>query len=383
MTNDSVSVTKSVGYPHFLFVDIFLSGDYTVAICGARASRPARCKEVTIMSDNTRLLLLYDSDETYTSRLLEYLARQKEPVLRGRAFHDPEALYSALKTHPDAVLLAEEALLPTLPENALSLAEGRIFLLAESTTDRGAPLPRLCRYQPASSLLRDLFSAEIAGDAAPADDTAGGILGIYAPQDTALRPAASWLLASFLAEHAPVLYIPLDPFRDLPLPQVSDTDLGVSDLLYRRRNRGDDYWSEDLLRRQEQLAWLPSAQNPEDVWQLSPEEAASLLRNIKRRSAFRFIITDLPCGRDPRPVLTACRQVLLLAENTPDGRRSLRSFREYMLLQEQEELLSRTHELILPPAPELASCAFTDPMLRHAPLGRMLKKEADLLLPLS
>jgi hypothetical protein len=332
------------------------------------------------MSHSTRTLILYDSDPHYTERFLRGLKTRGRFPLRAEPARSPEDLLSLIDGNPGGILLLAEALLPTLPDAVLNRDSWRICLLCESVSRQPSPYPVIRRYQPVSGILTELLALDDAPCAARAYDAPDPwILGILPPAATSLTGAVSWLCARVLSAQRSVLYVPMESFSPCPGGKESGGEQGLSDLLFRRAHSTGTYWTPELAVRRDGLQFLPPAVNPEDIWQLSSRELGLLPQEILRQSGAEVLVVSAPCGRDPRPFFSVCRHILLPAEDTPDSRQSLQSFREYLTLQGQDELLSRTRELILPPCPELGGVSAWDPLLRHTPLGHLVEEELNRL----
>lgn len=315
-------------------------------------------------------IYLYDTDQKYMERFTRYLETRGPGGIRAIPCFEPARLTEAAEHPEDILLLVEEKLLPTLPEEILSADSLRLFVLREEASASPLSCPGIFRYQPMVSLLKELGAYP--GNTDHSRMRTVRTVGIYAPAPNSLRPAVTRILAEILAEHCQVLCIFLDPFAAVPEPESAGQ--GLSELLYRRRHSPDHFWTEDLADRSGNLQILPPVQNPEDLWSMTAEESAALLRDLSEQCGAQILIVDLPDGKDPRPVFQNCRHVLLPTDDTPDGRQALRTFREYILLSGQEELLSRAVELILPPCREFRDCSSRDPLMRHGTLGTFLQQ---------
>lgn len=334
-----------------------------------------------MMSSTPRTLILYDSDSHYTERFLRFLNSRGWFPLQAVSARSPEEVKSLIDGSPGGILLLAESLLPTLPEAILSRDSWRICLLCEDVSRNTSLYPVIRRYQPVSGILTELLSLdEIPGTAGTEEIPGSWILGILAPAATSLAGAVSWLCARILSEQQSVLYVSLEDFCPCPEGTESSRAQGLSDLLFRRAHSSGSYWTPELAVRRDGVPFLPPAINPEDIWQLSSQELGGLPQEILQQSGAEVLVVSFPCGRDPRPFCSVCRHILLPAEDTPDSRQSLQSFREYLTLQGQDDLLSRARELILPPCPELAGISAWDPLLRHTPLGHMVEEELKRLI---
>lgn len=96
-------------------------------------------------------IVIYDKDESYAQRLVQFILYQ-EGWSFAAAFTEKEQLLAHCRQEKPQLLLAAEEL---WEETLLPLSEKRI-LLSEREEAEDGEIPRICRYQAADDLLREM-----------------------------------------------------------------------------------------------------------------------------------------------------------------------------------------------------------------------------------
>ncbi|MCD8125626.1 MAG: hypothetical protein LUE23_11485 [Lachnospiraceae bacterium] len=324
-----------------------------------------------------KALILLDPDRQYVERFQEQAEKRMNFPLMTVVFTGWEELREALPRYPTAALLIESGRWREQSEEEREWLRERgapLFLLGRDP-EEAEEIPSIYKYQSLEEILGRILEGI---EKLPAAGAKGRtkFLGIYSPLGRCGKSTCALLLAQILAEREVVLYVNLETMSGLSSSAEPENARSLSDLLYLWRRPGREG---SVLRGAMGLVGSPEilspVVNPEDLWELPPEELADLLREIGEEDVYDTVILDLENGRNPVPLLRLCRRILVPVREDPLSARRLEAFRMYLQQRGEEEILAACREMVLPLCAGWEGDLSELRSLRHSPLGDFLGRE--------
>ncbi|MCD8010618.1 MAG: hypothetical protein LUF34_07520 [Lachnospiraceae bacterium] len=325
-----------------------------------------------------KALILLDPDGAYVERFQEQAGKRRNFPLMTVGFTGWEEMREALPRYTTAALLVESGCWHGQPEEEQNRLRGQsipLFLLSRDPGEEPEGVSSIYKYQSLEEILgRILEEIEEPFAAGPKGRTK--FLGVYSPLGRCGKSTCALLLAQILAEREAVLYVNLETLSGLSPPAESGAVRGLSDLLYLWKLPGKE---NRIFRGAIGTAGAPEmlypVANPEDLWELPPEELVEFLQAIGEEGVYDTIVLDLESGRNPLPLLRLCHRILMPVREDPVSAGRLEAFRAYLRQRGEEAIQAVCREVVLPVCagwegelPELQS-------LRHSPLEDFLVKE--------
>ncbi len=235
-------------------------------------------------------IVIYDKDESYAQRLVQFILYQ-EGWSFAAAFTEKEQLLEYCRQEkPQLLLVAEELWEETL----LPLSEKRILLSEREEAEEAEP-PRICRYQAADDLLRELHY--LCGDDRAEKEKrekAAEIYCVYSPSGHPRQSLFAWNLAKALNQRN-TLYLNLQENSGFEELFSRDYKRNLSDLLYLRRHRKEKF--AELVKatvcEEDGLAYLPPMQNSADAFLMEGSEWEEFFEELRSACGFAFIVADI------------------------------------------------------------------------------------------
>lgn len=235
-------------------------------------------------------IIVYDRDESYAQRLVEYILFQEEWEFAA-AFTEKEALIEHCRKEKAQLLLMDEAL---WDEAFLTLSEKRI-LLSEKDGRQEGELPRICRYQAADELLREVHY--LCGDGRSEKsgrEKAAELYCVYSPSGHPRQSLFAWNLAKALNQGR-TLYLNLQENSGFEEIFAREYKRNLSDLLYLRQHRKGNI--AELVKavacEEDGLTYLPPMQNSADAFLMEGKEWEKFFEELRCECGFDLLVADV------------------------------------------------------------------------------------------
>ena len=159
-----------------------------------------------------RRLVIFDTESGYTQKLTAVLSADPHRTFEVLGFTDREKVTASLSARqPELLLLGEKDYVPELARKA------DCTIVLRETGNLAAAVPAVDKYQPVSSLMRDILvlykPGEMLTDPLPAGSCR--VIGVAGPVGRCGRTLFSLTLGMQLAEMRPALWLTLDAFSPL------------------------------------------------------------------------------------------------------------------------------------------------------------------------
>ena len=297
-----------------------------------------------------KIMAVYDVDACYAQRFADVVNQKAKTPFMVVPFTSLEALKTYGNNHTIEILLVSGAVLQKQIEEVkaqavVTLAEGEIVSAAGS-------YPSVYKYQSADTLVREVMSyyCEKPQSQFVAIGRRAKVLGIYSPINRCLKTSLALTMGQQLAREHKVIYMSFETFSGFR-KLISDECRGdLSDVLYFFRQ--DDFGVmrlKSMVYSWKDMEYIPPVKYPQDLEQLTGEEAALLVEHMACQCGYDSVIVDV--GQvlcNVIPILENCDMVYMPVKEDCVSSAKVEEFEEYLQLSGQETLHQRIYKTKLP-----------------------------------
>jgi hypothetical protein len=235
-------------------------------------------------------IAIYDMDESYAQRLAQFILYQEDWAFVAAFTEKEQLLEHCRQEKPQLLLVAEEL----WEESLLPLSEKRILLSEREESEEG-DLPKICRYQAADELLREVHF--LCGDdrnEKKKREKKAEIYCVYSPSGHPRQSLFAWNLAKVLNQ-GNTLYLNLQENSGFEELFSREYKRNLSDLLYLWRHRKDDFAElvKAIACEEDGLTYLPPMQNSADAFLMEGREWEEFFEELRSACGFSFIVADV------------------------------------------------------------------------------------------
>ena len=275
-------------------------------------------------------LLIATDDSDYAEHLSYFISGRHADVIDVSVSRTQERLRELLKTHRFDAALLEAPLIGDTDLKTISLP---LLLWAdgENNSAESAKLPRIKKYQRISSIVADVLGkySKISADRQGFDSERARITAVWSPAGGVGKTTVALALAvKKAAEGKQVLYLNMESFSSVPA-YFPESDKSISTVFEMLENSEGNV--EMLIRSvchkdSGGIAYLNRPDNFDDMYILSADNVATLIRSCA--GVTEDLIIDLPCACDrrTRQVFTLADKVLLVIDQTCAAKVKLSQF---------------------------------------------------------
>ncbi|TAH66286.1 MAG: hypothetical protein EWM47_10305 [Anaerolineaceae bacterium] len=238
-----------------------------------------------------KLLAIFDTDNLYASRLMEYFKKSNWKGFEILLFTKRESLIDFLKYQAvDILLLGESALFEELPKENIKY----VFWLCADKMQTKDKHETIYKYQAAGRIVSEVISGYTRLEDNNQKESHGEIrfIAIFPPVPGGEKISYSWSLAKNLSNISKVLYIPFDLLPTTFIPNQDNSGQSMSELLYYLRERKSDYMDKlkSYLNYSEKLSYLSGPIHGFDLLSISREDIGKLMDDIKKYTDYETVI---------------------------------------------------------------------------------------------
>lgn len=326
-----------------------------------------------------QLLVIYDTESSYTIQLARMLGRERSFPFEVHAFTEKEKLTSFLRIrHVSVLLVAEKDYAADLEAEHADL----LLILKEGRGNRAcASLAGISKYQSGPSLVRDILAcyapaAKPLSEPLPLKET--GFLGVFSPIGRCGKSLFALALALQLSETRSVLLISFDQYSSFPDLAGGASASSLSDLLSFMDEEDEALFARitKLTLDWHGIRYLPPVRLAQDITDLTSEDLRKLLR-VLRRSGYDEVLLDFgPAVPDAYLLAEECSRIYLPVPDDPVSENKLRSFALELRAAKKEHLTERISRIRVPaPEPDLLrGSAFAERLLL-SPIGALARQK--------
>lgn len=319
------------------------------------------------------LIAVCDKDGSYGERLGEWISLQKGERMQSVSFSSPERFLEYYGSRKQDIVLLGKGFLDNpqicreiLEQNKsgqdalLGDGDGRVLWIHLRDADGEGQisdcireLPVVGKYQPASRILREVFSIyRDWEDGLP--DEAGGekeIIGIYSPDHSIWQTPFALTFAQGIAQEEKVLYVNLQECAGFRSWFQEDYDKDLLDVMYLCLNSGVNvaHCVCSALYTMEGVDYIPPAEDGGCLGEISAQDYLKFVKLLAESSGYKVILLDFGMMIPGFfQLLGACSQVYVVTEPGELQKAPLQQFQQMAARQEEAGLEEKLMYLSLP-----------------------------------
>lgn len=280
-----------------------------------------------------KVVAVYDVDPVYARRFADVVNQKEKVPFEVIPFTTLEALREYVKKHPVEILLVSDSV-PR--EQVEEISAGSVVILAEGdVVSASDSFPSVYKYQAADSVIREVMACYCEQPVENPLVMAGRrsrVLGIYSPIGRCLKTSLALTLGQQLVKEGTVLYVGFEEFSGFSKIIDGQCRSDFSDVLYFFRQGNLDIMRlRSLAYTWKEMDYLPPVRYPEDLEQLTGEEAGVLVEKLAAEMGYGYIIADVGRpGRNLLPVLECCDVIYMPVKEDGVSSAKLEEFEEYL-----------------------------------------------------
>lgn len=297
-----------------------------------------------------KILAVWDVDACYAERFADVVNQKEKVPFTVVPFTSLEALREYAKGHVIEILLVSGA----VPEKQLKEFGARsVITLAEGeiVSSEGS-YPSVYKYQSTDSVIREVMAyyCEKPQPMLVAVGHRAKVIGVYSPVARCLKTSLALTMGQQLARDGKVLYVGFEAFSGFGSLLHGDGKGNLSDVLYFFRQQSFSVLRlKSIVYNWKDMDYIPPVKYPEDLEQLTGDEAAKLVERLASECGYEYIIVDLGqviCSM--MPLLEQCDIVYMPIKEDGVSSAKLEEFDQYLSVSHQEDLKQRILRVKLP-----------------------------------
>lgn len=298
-----------------------------------------------------KIMAVYDVDQVYAQRFAD-VANSKERVpFTVVPFSTLDKLREYARTHTVEILLISVSV-PL--EQVKGITAGSVVTLAEgevvSTVDS---YPSVYKYQSTDSVIREVMAYYCQSPEKNPMVILGRkarVLGVYSPLGRCLKTSLALTMGQQLAREGKVLYVGLEEFSGFSRFIDGQCKSDFSDVLYYLRQEELNVMRmRSLVYTWKDMDYIPPVKYPEDLEQMTGEEAGILIDRLSNQMGYEYVIVDAGrMGRSLIPVLQECDVVFMPVKEDHVSSAKLEEFDQYLEITGNQELSEKIRKIKLP-----------------------------------
>lgn len=297
-----------------------------------------------------KIMAVWDVDACYAERFADVVNQKEKVPFTVVPFTSLENLKKYAKTHVIEILLVSGAV---PPEQLKEIGAGSVVTLAEGEIVSAAgSYPSVYKYQSTDSVIREVMAyyCEKPQPMLVAVGKRAKIIGIYSPVARCLKTSLALTMGQQLARDGKVLYVGFEVLSGFGSLLGGNGKGDLSDVLYFFRQENFSIIRlKSIVYNWKDMDYIPPVKYPEDLEQMTGEEAARLAEQLASECGYEYIIMDL--GQiicNIIPVLECCDIVYMPIKEDGVSSAKLEEFDRYLDISHQEVLRERILRVKLP-----------------------------------
>lgn len=298
-----------------------------------------------------KVMAVYDVDPVYARRFADVVNQKEKIPFEVIPFTTLENLKEYAAKHVVEILLVsgsvpKEQMEGIRANTVVALAEGEVVSSFDS-------YPSVYKYQAADSVLREVMACyceQPMENLLVMTGRRSRVLGVYSPIGRCLKTSLALTLGQQLVKEGTVLYVGFEEFSGFSRIIDGQCKSDLSDVLYFFRQGNLDIMRlRSLAYTWKEMDYLPPARYPEDLEQLTGEEAGILVEKLAEEMGYGYIIVDAGRpGRNILPVLERCDVIYMPVKEDGVSSAKLEEFEEYLEKTGYQLLLEKIRRVKLP-----------------------------------
>ncbi len=298
-----------------------------------------------------KVIAVYDVDPVYAQRFADVVNQKEKVPFEVIPFTTLEKLKEYVNHNSVEILLVSDSVPKEQVEeikagSVVTLAEGEVVSAQDS-------YPSVYKYQAADSVIREVMACyceQPVENPLVMTGKRSRVLGVYSPIGRCLKTSLALTLGQQLVKEGTVLYVGLEEFSGFSKFIDGQCKSDFSDVLYFFRQGNLDIMRlRSLAYTWKEMDYLPPVRYPEDLEQLTGEEAGILVEKLAAEMGYRYIIVDVGRpGRNLLPVLERCDVIYMPVKEDGVSSSKLEEFEEYLDITGHQPMREKIRRVKLP-----------------------------------
>lgn len=244
-------------------------------------------------------LIIGDEEENYAEKLTSYIRKEEAGNIDASWYVDKEQLLEHQSgKEPTIFLLGSEFLQEEYLMRLFLPSSQRILVLLtqDATEKRLAQYPVIHKYQPAKEVIRQIY--QLAEEYIEDDTVWTGnkqrMTGVLAPWNYELSMLFSLVVAQIFGEEQRVLYVSLQECYGIERFMEASIGRNLIDIIsvLRKQHGNPGATLKSVVTEMGKADYLPPADNPQNLFEMTAEDYRSLILTIKEQSDYDLILWE-------------------------------------------------------------------------------------------
>ncbi len=298
-----------------------------------------------------KIMAVCDVDPEYARQFAEAANERGRTPFTVIPFSGVEPLLEYAKKHEIEILLLGASV---TEEMAAGIKARSVIRLSEGGAERGQEKsPWVYKYQSVDGVIREVMAAYCRE---PMEETyvllgkRAVVLGVYSPLGRCRKTALALTLGQQLAREGKVLFVSFEEFSGFSRLLETGQKQDLSDVLYFFR-QGDFHVMRlrSMVYTLRDMDYILPVQYPEDLEQVSGEDAGLLLEKLAGECGYEYVVVDVGHSlRNRIPVLERCDTIWMPILEDGISAARLEEFDDYLRVTGREHLDEKIRRLKLP-----------------------------------
>ena len=300
-----------------------------------------------------RILAIFDGEESYAYRLMEFISEKRNLPFRVYVFTDKKKFYSCAKTEDIECLLVSESV---YGQEVEALKIPHIIILSENGENLNKALHHINKYQSCENILHEVMEYYTEkSEAVPTALRTGirkmQIIGIYTPIGRCLQTTFSLTLGQMLARRFKTLYLNFEVYSGFSRLLSRTFDSDISDLMYYFACAREKLACrmESMVETVNGLDFIPPAEIYQNLAGIRGSQWMDLFQEIEKSSEYEYLILDLTDSiMDLWEVLKGCDHIYTISRDDGMAMAKIEQYEKVLEQMEYGEITARTTRWKLP-----------------------------------
>lgn len=300
-----------------------------------------------------RILTVFDSEEGYAYRLMEFISNKDNLPFEIFIFTDEEKFYSFMQSKEVECLLISET---DYRQEVEALKIPHIMILSESNKNLNQAFHHINKYQSCENIFHEIMKYYT--DQNPdmpismrATSRQMKIIGVYTPVGRCLQTTFSLTMGQILAREHKTLYLNFEIYSGFSRMLNKTFDSDISDLMYYFECAREKliYRLESMVENINGLDFIPPAEIYHSLAGIRGEQWKALFAELQRTSEYEYLILDLSDGiMDLWEVLRSCDKIYTISKGDGLAMAKVEQYEKALENMEYTDINRKTSKCQLP-----------------------------------
>ncbi len=300
-----------------------------------------------------RILAVFDSEEDYAYRLMEFISGKTNLPFEVYVFTDENRFYSCNVIQDIDCLLISESV---YRQEVEALKIPHIIILSESGENLNRALYHINKYQSCEIIFHQVMKYYTdQSKAVPVSLRKElknmQIIGVYTPLGRCLQTTFSLTLGQLLARNHKTLYLNFETYSGFSRMLNKSFEGDISDFMYYFSCAREKlaYRLESMVETVGGLDFIPPAEIYQNLAGIRGNQWLDLFQEIEKVSDYEYLILDLTDGvMDLWDVLRGCSHIYTITRQDGLSLAKIEQYQKVLKMMDYEDISARTVKWKLP-----------------------------------